>query len=187
MEDIKNRLEIIKRIKAGEITLGVDYFNYELYSVHFRKILELIAFGSLTANRDKYSRAHEDFRKEWNARNLLKNLFKINPDFYPKPFYFGVPKDPTVNHHFEFHSSGFLTRDNFITLYDTTNKLLHSRNPFDNPLKPIELNVHKWITHIQKLLRYHQIRLVDRPEFWIIDMEYPPSGHVMAMIASPLP
>jgi hypothetical protein len=42
--------------------------------LQFRKILELIALGSLVANKNEFSKVYNDFAKCWNAQYLLKDL-----------------------------------------------------------------------------------------------------------------
>ena len=57
----------------------------ELVFVQFRKILELIAFGSLTANREVYEKVRADSQNDWNAKRLLDKLARVNSELYPVP------------------------------------------------------------------------------------------------------
>ena len=70
---------------AGRVTTGDETFNIELVFVQLRKTLELIAFASLTTNKQKYSAAYANFATHWRVKDTLKALEKINPDFYPVP------------------------------------------------------------------------------------------------------
>ena len=186
MEDLKRRLSLVKAVSAGQISLGPEDFNYELVSGQLRKILELIAFASLTANKERYSEVHKDFRSHWNAKRLLKNLRKINPGFYPRPIRLihqcGRAK------HFAPVEAGFLTEAEFVTLYDKCGAVLHVWNPF----KPGERAIHfgysvkEWAERIQALLELHSVQLVSRPEIWIVRMSHPQNGKVHASIGSAL-
>src|ERR1035437_3686805 len=62
-----------------------EVFDIELIFVQFRKVLELIAFSSLTANKDKYSVAYANFGVHWKAKSMLQAVGKLNPNFYPVP------------------------------------------------------------------------------------------------------
>ena len=83
MEKIRERINIIQTIQRGNITTGIDFLNTELTFVQFRKVLELIAFASLTANREKYAQAYADFERDGRAKRILEKIEKLNPDFYP--------------------------------------------------------------------------------------------------------
>jgi len=87
-------------------------------SVQLRKTLELIAFGSLCANKAKYAEAHAKFEQHWRATRLLSDLERIHPQFYPRPMNMAAStrvegfslSDITVE---------FLTRQDFVELYET--------------------------------------------------------------------
>jgi hypothetical protein len=85
MEDLKARVGLVRRFTLGEIKIDSNQFAYECVSVQLRKILELIAFSSLCANKEKYSEAYADFSKHWRAKALLQALERLHPEFYPTP------------------------------------------------------------------------------------------------------
>src|SRR6516162_6253486 len=85
MEAVKQRLAQVEAIGTRHVTTGEIVFDIELAFLHVRKILELIAFGSLIANRDKYSAVHENFANHWKAKDMLSAIEKLNADFYPVP------------------------------------------------------------------------------------------------------
>jgi hypothetical protein len=41
--------------------------------------------ASLIANKQRYAAVHANFATHWNAELLLKDLARVNADFYPKP------------------------------------------------------------------------------------------------------
>src|SRR5438132_13869194 len=85
MEEVRDRINLVTTIGARKVTIGTDVFDIELVFVQLRKVLELIAFASLTANKAKYSAAHATFAEHWKAKLMLKELEKVNPEFYPVP------------------------------------------------------------------------------------------------------
>src|ERR1700731_738919 len=71
--------------ELGNASTGFEAIDKELVFLQLRKILELLAFASLTANREKYAAAHKKFATFWRAKDMLQDLEKVNPDFYPRP------------------------------------------------------------------------------------------------------
>ena len=173
MEKVRERINIIQTIQRGNITTGIEYLNSELIFVQFRKVLELIAFASLTANREKYTEAYADFQRDGRAKKILAKIEKLNPDFYPVPL--GEPTPDASGHPNVFHFNRpapheALTRSEFETLFDLSSEILHMRSPFStkdsatNIIYPVE----RWVLKIQKLLTVHMMHLVDTSMKWIV-------------------
>jgi hypothetical protein len=165
------------------ITTGREVFDVELVFVQLRKVLELIAFASLTANKDKYSAAHANFAAHWKAKSMLQELERINPDFYPMPV--GRPQlQPDGVKHCPAVLDGFLTKDDFALLYDKSAEILHVQNPFkaQGPKLNIKYSVKERVARIQTLLALHIVHLVDEKK-WIV--EIPDSGPIQQWSAEP--
>lgn len=63
METVKLRTALIEDIMKGKCNLP-DVPLIESAALQFRKVLELIAFGSLVANEKVYKATHADFAKD---------------------------------------------------------------------------------------------------------------------------
>ena len=86
MEKVKQQITWVRWLNSAKPPLGGDaQLTAELSFVQFRKILELIAFASLTSNKDAYARAYKNFDEHWKAEQILKCVGKLNPHFYPTP------------------------------------------------------------------------------------------------------
>jgi hypothetical protein len=151
--------------------------------LQFRKILELVAFASLTANKDVYSAAYAEFATHWNAKRMLGYLEKVNADFYP------IALEPFITtaegmKHFPRAAGGFMTKEEFVTLYNTCGKVLHARNPFstEDPVIQIGYRAEQWVSRIQKLLAVHVIALVSGDR-WVIII--PSEGKIQGCSATP--
>jgi hypothetical protein len=182
MGEARDRLNFVKSLPARNATTGSQVIDQELVFLQLRKILELIAFSSLTANREKYAAAHKKFATFWRAKDLLSGLEKINPDFYPMPV-----QRPEIQPNGTKHCAavdGFLTKDDFVSLYDVTGDFLHVRNPFGNqdPVVRMRYSVSQWLARIQALLALHIMRLVDG-NLWMV--EVPEQGPVHMWLAEP--
>jgi hypothetical protein len=186
MEDAKGRLALLQQITAGSLRHGRENFEYECASLQLRKVLEAIAFGSLCANKPAYARVHANFEKHHRAKDLLRALAKVNPQFYPTPMRFGQSTTPGVKH-LDKVDDGYLTPDEFVGLYDTCNKILHVWNPFSPDLRHIDFGrtVTEWVQRIQRLLDMHLMHLAGSDDVWVIQMVSPEDGKVHAFPASP--
>jgi len=183
MEQVKLRLAGIDSILKGHSTVvGIDTQS-ELLAIQFRKTLEHIAFGSLLANRAKYSAAYADYAKHWRAKDLLRNLSSINPGFYPTPLKAHVVQADGTKH-FPEVKSGFLTQDQFTDLYTDCNSMLHTRNPFTlkKPKVVSPQSATKWIKLIKGLLKIHLAKLVDQSDGWLIHMNFDSNHPVEAAL-----
>src|SRR5437773_1723392 len=84
MKEIKLRFNAIDHLLSGRGDALYLQTTTESIYLQLRKVLELIAFGSLLANKDLYTEIYADFAKAWNAKRLLGNLEKVNSNFYPR-------------------------------------------------------------------------------------------------------
>jgi hypothetical protein len=183
MAEVRNRIGVVQAVLEGRATTGADAFNVELIFLQLRKALELIALGSISANKTVYSAAHKNFAKHWKAKVMLDEVEKVNPDFYPAPL--DPPQEiaPGVNQCFEPPAGGFLTKDEFASLYDLCSEVVHTRNPYAaiDPAIQIGYSVQEWVTRIQRLLSWHVMHLVDGDK-WVVNI--PDGGSVHAWPAS---
>ncbi len=131
MHSIKLRINFLGQLLAGkELGVSTNHLlpDVEIGSVQLRKCLELIAMASITANESDYIALHDTFKKQWNASLIVRDIERINPDFYPKPMAQQddakgrkVDLDPGVD---------YLTKEKFIKLYEWCGARLHALNPY---------------------------------------------------------
>ncbi len=186
MEDIKLRVGLIRSMLRGELNPGREDFLAEFICIQVRKVLELIAFGSLTANKEAYAQVHSDFASHWNAKWLLAKLEKIHPQFYPRPISISE-RDEKGGRTLSDLSGGFLTRDELVMLYDRCSEVIHSRNPFRTEPAVInfEKSLEQWVEQIQVLLNVHIMQLAGSEVIWLVSMKDPTDGNVRVAVAAP--
>lgn len=85
MEEIKLRTNVVTSFLHGQSSAVYTPTTIECACLQIRKILELIAFASLIANKEAYTKVFSKVSKAWNAGDLLKELERVNPGFYPVP------------------------------------------------------------------------------------------------------
>jgi hypothetical protein len=162
---------------------GDKDLDAELIFTQFRKVAECMAYAFLAANKIGYSKKHRDISTVWKAKELLKRLEAVNPEFYPvgllEPLIY-VPG----RKHYERAPDGFLTNEDFVTLYQGSSRVLHVRNPYStkDPVINLKYTVQEWVSRIQKLLGLHFVQLVGG-DVWLIQI--PGEGPVHLAMASP--
>jgi len=186
LDEIRARIRVVLAVCDQKVTTGAENLDYEIVALNLRKTLEHIAFGSLTANQAAYRSAYQGIEKVWRAKDLLEKLERIHADFYPKPL---APPTTTGtvprHHHFEPLKVGFLTRSEFVELYDLCSKVLHSPNPFaDHAAINFNMSVGDWTQRIRHLLSFHFFRLAGLPQLWLGELEGP-DGRAHVSIALP--
>lgn len=179
MSRIRNRLNVIDDVLAGRLDLSrFEDVQAEVIFVQFRKSLEELAFATLSANRDIYSAVHTKFSVYWRAKDLLTDLEEMNKDFYP------VPVERVGEMLFHPISSGYLTRDDFVRLYQFSSEVMHSRNPYKqgDPTISIGFPVQEWLARFRLLIGRHIARLANGD---LIFAQVPNQGHVRVSLATP--
>lgn len=83
--EIKRRTAVIDAIHSKEINSLFEATTIETAYLQLRKMLELIAFSSLIANINVYSKQYNKFATHYNAHLMFKDMKRVNADFYPKP------------------------------------------------------------------------------------------------------
>lgn len=161
LREIKYRMNVVAAITDGKrYKTPYPATNIELVYLQFRKILELIALSSLVANKEEYAKIEKEFATEWRAKKILKKIKDINPDFYPAPSQ--QIRDPKTNNvDLKPITSGYLTEENFVELYNLSSNLIHARNPFspEVDLGLYNSRIIEWEGKIRTLLNHHSILL----------------------------
>jgi hypothetical protein len=158
---IRNRLNVVDDVLSGRMAINNHDVLAEVIFVQFRKSLEEIAFASLSANKDVYSAVHAKFSVHWRANDMLTELEKVNPGFYPVAAEAPKTTQPGFKHVGRLEE-GFMTRDEFAKLYKSSSEVLHTRNPYKegDPTINIGYTVQEWAARFRKLLRWHFMTLV---------------------------
>lgn len=129
MEEIKRRISVIDFFHNGAGHALYEPTTLESIALQVRKILELIAMASLVANKKEYEKVYSNFASAWNAEYLLKDLGRVNADFYPKPVVESPSDDPKVKNHLVDRGDDYLTKKEFIKVYKKCGAIMHASNP----------------------------------------------------------
>ncbi|MDE0625084.1 MAG: hypothetical protein OXH99_01675 [Bryobacterales bacterium] len=171
MEEIKKRTQVVGGFLTRECNAMYVQTTAESVALQIRKILELIALASLVANRSEYAKLRKSFRTDWNAKAIFKTLRKANPRFYPTPNKQVVDRDTGNVNSLENIKSGFLTEEDYLSLFDICSDVLHAENPFSAGRNAIDFlkDVPAWMEKIRRLLNHHTIQLTDDDrQLWVL-------------------
>lgn len=163
----------------------------EAAALQARKAFEAVAYAAIAPNEKRYqafrARAAQpaDYRKDFNARAILRHLAKINPDFYPTPLLPATQQAPG-HWHFELKADGYLTKARFESFYDRLGKFLHADNPWghDKGFVNLAADLPSAMIQLRELLALHKT-IVRVPSFsgvWVI--EVPTDGRVPHIITA---
>jgi len=182
MEEIKKRIEAVTSILDGSFTTCYRAVNVECMVLQIRKVLELVALGSLVIHEEEYRRQHQKFAKHWHAARIIKDVEEINPDFYPVPFREVPSSTPGVKRDWIDLTDGFMTKGKLIEVYDRCGSILHASNPFAGhaDYEKHEKLIPEWATLIRNLLNAHRIHLADGKTVLVFHMKGEQDGSVQA-------
>lgn len=184
MEQVKLRQTAISSILQKQRTTGYTYTDTEFICLQFRKILELIALANLVSNKDAYASSHANFANHYHAKHILRDIEKINPEFYPIPSRQIIDEKTKKVVEVKKIESGFLTKKEFISVYDECSELMHAENPFaeEKGIDKLYAKFEPWLNKIITLLNHHQIQLAETEfQIWVL-MNASTDGKVHATI-----
>jgi len=173
MEEIKRRVSVIDFFLFGGGHAMYQPTTIESVGLQLRKVLELVAFGSLVANKESYSAVYEKFATHWNARLLLRDLERVNPGFYPKPVVEVPSPYPGALHQLKNREPDYLTREEFERAYEKVGTIMHAENPYGSRMD-IKYYLEKlpaWRHQIVNLLNNHQVSFLYDKGFYVIHMK----------------
>lgn len=172
LDEIKRRASVIDAFMAGNTHAVFEATNIETVCLQFRKILELIAFASLIANVKEYSLQYDKFAKHWNPRLMLRDLERVNPDFYPRPIIQQPATESGIKMRWLDRPDDYLTKDRLVSIYEKCGALMHAENPYGSPTDYgfYKNNFLLWRKQIVNLLNAHTITLSGDSNLYLFQM-----------------
>ena len=180
MEEIKSRIEVVTALHARKIGVMYRATHVESMVLQVRMITELVALGSLAANEPLFEENRKKFEKLRKPKEILKDVEKFNPNFYPRPIVEVPLKNSLAKAKFVNLKTGFMARDELIQVHGRCGDLLHAQNPFgkDVDYGYYEKMVPEWMNRIIKLLNFHVIKPLAGKRFYRVHMQDAKDGRV---------
>jgi len=173
MNEVKRRTYAVTEMLRKHTTTSYPATNIEFMCLQIRKILELISMGSLVVNREEFDAIGKKYSEYWNARLILQDIERLNPEFYPIAINEVPVNVGQVVNNLQPKPDGFLTRNDFVKVYEKCGKMMHSYNPFGShyDFDYYESKIGDWINLIISLLNSHLIHIKGIDGFYLIHME----------------
>ena len=170
MEEAKLRFQSIELVTSGKAGLH-PMIAQEVGYLQLRLLCEIVALGCLIA--------HGDITGLEINQLIIKILSKLLPNFYPRPVVISGPNPGETR--MESKASGFLTKQELLTLYGKTGNYLHrgelkkmeSRPPYT---KVDFSDIVQWTNKFIVLLEAHHIASGDNNKHWICALNHPDDG-----------
>ena len=172
LTEIKRRTKVIDDIISADSRLRYRATSIETACLQIRKILELIAFGSLIANVRIYSAQYKRFAEHWNARIMLRDMERVNPNFYPSPIIQKPSAVTGIDMDWSSRGPDYLTKDDFLIAYEKCGGVLHATNPYGEAtdFDAYQTNLIQWRKKIVNLLNAHTMTLVEDDHLYLFQM-----------------
>ncbi len=131
LTEVKARLEYISGYSNSE----KDRFIVESHALQVRKLIELVAFSLMSIHRTKYedfrATVGMDFKKDWNGKDIINNVLKINPYMFFRPAHPGFSVDKDGARQVNLRDEGeCYSLKRLAKLYDRCGGVLHVANPW---------------------------------------------------------
>ncbi|MBL4571867.1 MAG: hypothetical protein JKY86_02190 [Gammaproteobacteria bacterium] len=188
--EIKHRTKVVDAFIFRQAHAVYLPTTTESVCLQIRKILELIAFGSLIANLEEFSKQHEKFSKYWNASLMLKDMGRVNPEFFPRPIIQNPSEEIGIHRKWDDRPDDYLTKDKFVKVYEKCGAILHSDNPFGSKIDYLyyQSSLPIWRNELVNLLNAHTIKLVGDKNLYLFQMgsgENNPSYNAFGPVENP--
>ena len=170
--EIKRRVKVIDDIITADSRLRYRATSIETACLQIRKVLELIAFGSLIANVRIYSAQHRKFAEHWNPKLMLKDMARVNPNFYPYPIIQKPSAVSGIDMNWIAREQDFLTKDDFLLAYEKCGGIMHAANPYGaiTDFSAYQTDLIQWRRKIVNLLNAHTMELVEDDLMYLFQM-----------------
>lgn len=177
MEEIKKRIEVMTELLNGNINFLYKTVQVETLLLQVRMVLELVALSTLAANKEVFEANQKKFRDSWRLSKIIKDVEKLNNDFYPIPLKHtqidGVDRLDEI-------TTGIMEQSELVKIHGQCGERLHAQNPYDSqfPIEYFEKSIPDWMNKIMRLLALHKIKLLNDDIFYLVYMEDPETKNV---------
>jgi hypothetical protein len=173
MEEIRRRTSLVRALISDEVRVMYKATQVESMVLQVRMIIELVALASLAANKEIFEDAKRKFEKHWCPDKILKDVERLNPNFYPVPIVEVPSRTPGIKNDLVRLTSGFMERKELVEVHGRCGNVLHARNPYGKALDyaVYEELVPEWTRRIMKLLNCHQVKLLDDETIYLVHMK----------------
>lgn len=89
MEEVKRRMDVVakvsEKVNSGSSMTGYIETDIDIVYLQLRKIIELVIFACITANKSAGLTLNKTLRKGYEIQKIKTELKRFNTDFFPSP------------------------------------------------------------------------------------------------------
>jgi hypothetical protein len=129
--------EINDRLKISALAEKDARFDVrsraEIMAMQVRKVIEMVVFFSLIANRSEYEKVQANFARHrimTGPGGILSAIEKLNPNFLPVPITLLGPPEPEGQAYVEETVGEFLTKERIEKIFVDCSEMIHVPNPY---------------------------------------------------------
>lgn len=172
MEEIKKRHASVVAVFQRRLSTGFPQTDLEYVWLQLRKILELIGLASLCAHRVGYERVRAAFHKDQNVSDVVKQIKRINPHYFPTPHEQIRDASGTRTVEVVTSTKDSLTELEYSEKLGRCSNFLHAKNPYSRKEVDVVEAIEEAavLSHrVINLLNAHGIRLVGTDaQLWVV-------------------
>lgn len=150
--------------------------DVENICLQLRKLLELIAMGSLVVNKTLFDKTAAEVAKMHKAAYILREIGRLNPLFFPRPVR-DEAEGPDESGHYLLVPVEEAVLDDalFIKIYDKCGAVLHTPNPFGSQpdYRYYYDNLSLWLDCIFNTMHTHIVHLKDAQTAYVVQLNEP--------------
>jgi len=195
MAEVKERITAIGTALNKGHAIFPPLFIQEFCFLQLWMICETIAIGCLLAHEDINARSTRDIVNQWRASKIMSHLGRLNPNFFPRAITIHsmkIARSGLARIHWSPKDGGFLTKDEFVSLYNKSGDMLHRgevKKLMKRPLPPLisPKEIGDWANKILALLDHHDIKAMGPKIRYICVMESSDHGGDVCVTWAPMP
>lgn len=193
MEEIKKRTDVVSRLitmhKAGQSMTGYIETDIDTVYLQIRKIIELVMFACIVANKYAGLALNKTLRKGYEIQKIKSELQRFNLQFFPVPKLEdgkdskGIRKVKDLSHDI----LTFMTETEIFKAYGKAGNYLHSQRDYqyggeEAKLKILERGFEN-VNQLVALLNHHWTK-ISKDSFFAVVMQGEEDGkvHVSHMV-----
>ena len=155
IKEIKERLFSIKKILNNNSCKFESLAEYSC--LQMRKVCEVFAFSTMTANRSEYERIRNEFENDWNFKGIIRSVNSINEGYYPEPIIPVSDKDGNITK-YEGIQEECIDIEYITDIYNKCCENIHAKNPYNQNISILTQDTFlNWIEKFVKLLNCHVV------------------------------
>jgi hypothetical protein len=175
MDEIKKRMDVVsniyEKVNSGSSVTGYIETDIDVVYLQLRKIIELVMFACIVANKSAGLALNKTLRKGYEIQKIKTELQRFNVDFFPSPkLHTGVTEENIIEiDDLKQEVRPFLSEPELFRAYGIAGNYLHSQRQYQygSPAERIKIlrKGVEYVNQITHLLDHHWTNITKDSSF----------------------